>query len=70
MQVSAGEVLAQSMVALLPGIDANDEHKAQAVFRFYVVALSSLPVIQVGPALRHPSFQLHTLVPLQKLFVC
>ena len=55
-QVSAGEILAQSMMALLPGIDANDEHKAQAVFRFYVVALSSLPVIQVGPASRHPSF--------------
>ena len=36
------------MMALLPGIDANDEHKAQSVFHFYVVALSSLPVIEVG----------------------
>ena len=48
VQVSAGEVLAQSMMALLPGIDANDEHKAQSVFHFYVVALSSLPVIEVS----------------------
>ena len=62
-QVSAGEILAQSMMALLPGIDANDEHKAQAVFRFYVVALSSLPVIEVSPASTHPSCQLHTSVP-------
>ena len=68
MQVSAGEVLAQSMMALLPGIDANDEHKAQAVFRFYVVALSSLPVIQVRPAARPPSFQLYTLKPLQTVY--
>lgn len=36
------------MMALLPGIDANDEHKAQSVFRFYVMALASLPVIEVG----------------------
>ncbi len=36
------------MMALLPGIDANDEHKAQSVFRFYVMALSSLPVIEAG----------------------
>lgn len=35
------------MMALLPGIDANDEHKAQSVFRFYVVAFSSVPVIEV-----------------------
>ena len=48
VQVSAGEVLAQSMMALLPGIDANDEHKAQSVFHFYVVAFSSLPVIEVS----------------------
>ena len=68
-QASAGEILAQSMMALLPGIDANDEHKAQAVFRFYVVALSSLPVIQVGPALRHLCFQIHKLVPLHKSFI-
>ena len=61
--MSAGEILAQSMMALLPGIDANDEHKAQAVFRFYVVALSSLPVIQVGPGSMHPSLQLHISVP-------
>ena len=36
------------MMALLPGIDANDEHKAQSVFHFYVVAFSSLPVIEVS----------------------
>ena len=48
VQVSAGEVLAQSMMALLPGIDANDEHKAQSVFHFYVVAFSSLPVIEAS----------------------
>ena len=66
VQVSAGEILAQSMMALLPGIDANDEHKAQAVFRFYVVALSSLPVIQVRPALTHPSSHLHRNIPLHE----
>ncbi len=52
VQVSAGEVLAQSMMALLPGIDANDEHKAQSVFHFYVVAFSSLPVIEVSQQFR------------------
>ncbi len=51
VQVSAGEILAQSMMALLPGIDANDEHKAQSVFQFYTIAFSSLPVIEVRPAL-------------------
>lgn len=46
-QVAAGEFLASAMMALLPGIDANDEHKALAVFRFYTVLLSSLPTIEV-----------------------
>ena len=68
VQVSAGEILAQSMMALLPGIDANDEHKVQAVFRFYVVALSSLPVIQVSPTERHQSCELHNFVPWRTTF--
>ena len=61
VQVSAGEILAQSMMALLPGIDANDEHKAQSVFQFYTIAFSSLPVIEVRPAL--PVAMQSTLAP-------
>ncbi len=35
------------MTGLLPGIDANDEAKALAVFRFYTTVLSCLPTIEV-----------------------
>jgi hypothetical protein len=48
MQLSAGEVLADAMMALLPGLDANDEHKALAVLRFYTTVLSSLPSLEVA----------------------
>lgn len=47
MQVSSGEVLADAMMALLPGLDANDERKTCAVFRFYTIVLSSIPGLKV-----------------------
>jgi hypothetical protein len=59
-QVAAGDFLAGAMMALLPGIDANDEHKALAVFRFYTVVLSSLPIIEVTLSFCKPS-KLHCL---------
>lgn len=34
------------MLAVLPGIDANDEAKTAAVFQFYVAVLSSLPALR------------------------
>ncbi len=48
MQVSSGEVLADAMMALLPGLDANDERKTCAVFRFYTIVLSSIPGLAVS----------------------
>jgi len=32
-------------MALLPGIDANDEHKTMAVMHLYTSVLSSLPLL-------------------------
>jgi hypothetical protein len=37
------QMVAEAMMALLPGIDANDEDKTSAVFKFYTSVLSSLP---------------------------
>ena len=34
------------MMAVLPGIDANDESKTAAVFQFYTAVLASLPVLR------------------------
>ena len=42
VQVAVGEALAAAMNAMLPGIDANDDRKTRAVFRFYCVVLSSV----------------------------
>lgn len=33
------------MMAVLPGIDANDEAKTAAVFQFYTAVLSSIPAL-------------------------
>lgn len=35
------------MTAVLPGIDANDEKKTRAVFRFYCVVLASVGGLEV-----------------------
>jgi hypothetical protein len=34
------------MMAVLPGIDANDESKTAAVFQFYTAVMASLPVLR------------------------
>lgn len=42
-----GEAIAGAMMATLPGIDANDPSKCLTIFRFYALALSSLPALPV-----------------------
>ncbi|BDA49513.1 probable proteasome activator complex subunit 4 [Coccomyxa sp. Obi] len=55
-QLSSGEVLADAMMALLPGLDANDERKTCAVFRFYTTVLSSIPALKADqPGLPLPT---------------
>jgi len=39
------QVIAEAMMAVLPGIDANDEAKTAAVFQFYTAVLSSIPAL-------------------------
>lgn len=39
------QVVAEAMMAVLPGIDANDEGKTAAVFQFYTAVLSSIPTL-------------------------
>jgi len=39
------QLLAEALMALLPGIDANDEHKTMAVMHLYTSVLSSLPLL-------------------------
>jgi hypothetical protein len=34
------------MMAVLPGIDANDEAKTAAVFQFYTAVLASVPALR------------------------
>jgi hypothetical protein len=38
-------MLAEAMMALLLGIDANDEGKTEAVLHFYTIILSSIPTL-------------------------
>jgi hypothetical protein len=40
------QVVAEAMMAVLPGIDANDEAKTAAVFQFYTAVLASLPALR------------------------
>ena len=47
LQVAAAEAVAAAMHAVLPGIDANDERKTRAVFRFYCLVLSSIGELKV-----------------------
>lgn len=46
-QERAALLVAGALQALLPAVDANDEAKTLAVFRFYCVALSSVPRLEV-----------------------
>ena len=48
VQVPVGEAIAGAFMAVLPGIDANDPSKCLTVFRFYCLALSSLPMLPVS----------------------
>ncbi|KIY95870.1 hypothetical protein MNEG_12091 [Monoraphidium neglectum] len=42
----APQIVAEAMMAVLPGIDANDEAKTAAVFQFYTSVLASLPALR------------------------
>ncbi|GAX74187.1 hypothetical protein CEUSTIGMA_g1636.t1 [Chlamydomonas eustigma] len=42
---STTQILAEAMMALLPGIDANDEGKTEAVLHLYTIILSSIPTL-------------------------
>eukprot|EP00983_Pelagomonas_calceolata_P115696 1160224-Pelagomonas_calceolata.AAC.14 len=42
---SGVQLLAEALMVLLPGIDANDEQKTMAVMQLYTTALSSLPML-------------------------
>ena len=46
-QAAAANVLAAAMMAVLPGIDANDEQKTLAAFRFFCIVLSSVGELSV-----------------------
>lgn len=48
VQVAAAQAVAGAMNAVLPGIDANDERKTRAVFRFYCVILASVGELKAG----------------------
>ncbi|MEW5319322.1 MAG: hypothetical protein WDW38_010482 [Sanguina aurantia] len=47
-------MIAEAMMSVLPGIDANDEAKTAAVFRFYSAVLASLPCL---PTPGDPDFE-------------
>ena len=53
------EILAQAMMAVLPGIDANDSAKCLTVFNFLCITLSCLPQLPVGA----PCWLLHAQSP-------
>lgn len=46
-QAAAANALAAAMMAVLPGIDANDEQKTLAAFRFFCIVLSSVGELSV-----------------------
>ncbi len=48
MQEAAAEAVAAAMNATLPGIDANDEGKTRAVFRFYCMVLATTSSLAVS----------------------
>lgn len=48
LQEAAAEAVAAAMNATLPGIDANDEGKTRAVFRFYCMILASTSSLVVS----------------------
>ena len=39
-------MLSEAMMALLPGIDANDEGKTEAVMHFFTAVLACVPSLQ------------------------
>lgn len=41
-------MIAEAMMALLPGIDANDEDKTEAVLHLYTMVLASVPSLTGG----------------------
>lgn len=43
--VPRAQLLAEALMAVLPGIDANDEQKTMAVMQLYTTVLSCLPVL-------------------------
>ncbi|KAF8058035.1 proteasome activator subunit 4 [Scenedesmus sp. PABB004] len=43
---STAQLVAEAMMAVLPGIDANDEAKTAGVFQFYTAVLGSLPALR------------------------
>ncbi|KAK9865395.1 hypothetical protein WJX84_009143, partial [Apatococcus fuscideae] len=49
-EVPAGDALVSAMNATLPGIDANDEAKTLACFRFYCCALSCMSQLEAEPS--------------------
>ena len=62
-QAAAANVLAAAMMAVLPGIDANDEPKTLAAFRFFCIVLSSVGELSVRlPRPRSP----HVLAALRE----
>ncbi len=52
-QERAGRLVAGAMEALLPAVDANDEAKTLACFRFFCIVLSSLPRLEVMLCPKH-----------------
>lgn len=54
--MAAAEAVAAAMHAVLPGIDANDEKKTRAVFRFYCLVLSSIGELKVDLPTAYGSF--------------
>ena len=42
---SSSQMLAESMMALLPGIDANDEGKTEAVLHLFTMVLACVPAL-------------------------
>ncbi len=47
---ACAQLIAEAMMAVLPGIDANDEAKTAAVFQFYSAVLASVPILGTDSA--------------------
>ncbi|KAI3424360.1 hypothetical protein D9Q98_009913 [Chlorella vulgaris] len=53
-RATAAQALASALMATLPGIDANDEPKSLAAFRFYCCVLGALGQLPEGPTAALP----------------